>query len=144
MGAAPYIECGSHALPFRKEEKICPSDAPAPGGLSFCAAEKSVGEGRRKSRKYIRKVLDRLCNPAYLRPPKRGALRIDARSSNGKRADSDSVNQGSSPCRASIFTLKSIDMRRGYVALDGIALYVPLSAPLIIRLVQPDCWQRCC
>lgn len=29
-----------------------------------------------------------------------------ALSSNGKKADSESVNQGSSPCRASIFIMK--------------------------------------
>ena len=49
-----------------------------------------------------REALDRMSIAAYLRPPKRNALKIDARSSKGKTTDSDSVNRGSNPRRASI------------------------------------------
>lgn len=62
------------------------------GGLFFCYPREA------------KNPLDLSLAAAYLRPPKRVALRIDARSSNGKRADSDSVNQGSNPCRASKYT----------------------------------------
>ena len=48
-----------------------------------------------------REALDRMSIAAYLRPPKRNALQIDARSSKGKTTDSDSVNRGSNPRRAS-------------------------------------------
>ncbi len=52
---------------------------------------------------FRRKPLDQPIQPAYLRASDAGYTRLGARSSNGKRADSDSVNQGSNPCRASRF-----------------------------------------
>lgn len=47
----------------------------------------------------------------------------DAPSSNGKRADSDSVNQGSNPCGASIFP----DLQRAHVSMAEAITFATVS-----------------
>jgi hypothetical protein len=76
-------------------------------------------------RHVARILLDQWNCRAYLRASDVAHRIADARSSNGKRADSDSVNQGSNPCRASKFSDHMLAKSTSIMVQAARVIYAP-------------------